>query len=42
MKQWLYAFYQHIGTERKVVLLMDNYSAHFSSVEEMPRHRTYK
>ena len=36
MKQWLQAFYQHIGTERKVVLLMDNFSAHSSAVEEMP------
>jgi hypothetical protein len=36
MKQWLYAFYQHIGTERRVVLLMDNFSAHSSAIEEMP------
>jgi hypothetical protein len=36
MSEWLKAFYLHIGTERKVLLTMDNFSAHKSAVEETP------
>jgi hypothetical protein len=34
MLEWLKAFYLHIGTERKVLPTMDNFSAHKSAVEE--------
>src|SRR6266487_5419686 len=36
MKEWLTEFYAYIGSERCVVLLMDNFSAHEASVEQHP------
>src|SRR5439155_7705792 len=36
MKEWLTEFYTYIGSERCVVLLMDNFSAHEASVEQHP------
>jgi len=34
--QWLRSFYKTIGSSRKVLLLMDNFSAHSSRVEMAP------
>jgi hypothetical protein len=36
MSEWLQAFYNHIGTTRKVLLTMDNFSAHITAVEFTP------
>ncbi|KAJ5976558.1 hypothetical protein N7481_010265 [Penicillium waksmanii] len=36
MAEWLYAFYKHIGKQRRVLLLLDNFSAHSSALEDMP------
>ncbi|KAF2191763.1 DDE-domain-containing protein [Zopfia rhizophila CBS 207.26] len=33
---WLSAFYSYIGCERKVLLLMDNFSAHITGLELQP------
>jgi DDE superfamily endonuclease len=34
MSQWLKAFYIHVGTERKILLTIDNFSAYESAVED--------
>ena len=36
MSQWLRAFYIHVGTERKILLTIDNFSAHKSAVKDCP------
>lgn len=36
MKDWLRAFYAHVGTQREVLLTMDNFSAHISALELVP------
>ena len=36
MAEWLQAFYEKIGSSRKVLLLMDNFSAHIAGVEMAP------
>ena len=36
MAQWLQAFYRWIGSERQVLLLMDNLSAHIAGTEVEP------
>jgi hypothetical protein len=36
MVEWLRSFYQHIGTTRRVLLTMDNFSAHYSGIELCP------
>lgn len=36
MKDWLLAFYAHIGCQRSVLLLMDNFPAHLGGVELVP------
>lgn len=36
MEQWLQAFYKHIGTIRRVLLTMDNFSAHHAAIESYP------
>lgn len=33
MEEWLKAFYQYIGSNRQVLLTMDNFSAHYSAIE---------
>jgi hypothetical protein len=33
MEQWLLAFYQHIGSQRRVLLLMDNFSPHITALQ---------
>jgi hypothetical protein len=33
MKEWLEAFYKHIGPSREVLLAMDNFSAHITGLE---------
>ena len=34
MYDWLQMFYEHVGTERKILLLMDNFSAHKVGVKD--------
>jgi hypothetical protein len=34
--EWLRAFYKHIGKQRRVLLLMDNFSAHLSALDYAP------
>ena len=36
MAEWLRAFYEHVGSERQVVLTMDNFSAHLTALNESP------
>lgn len=36
MKEWLYLFYKHIGKQRRVLLLLDNFSAHLCALEDAP------
>jgi hypothetical protein len=36
MSEWLRAFYLHIRTDRKILLTMENFSAHEVVVEECP------
>lgn len=36
MVEWLQSFYQQIGTTRQVLLTMDNFSAHYTAVEQLP------
>jgi hypothetical protein len=36
MEEWLYAFYRRIGKQRRVLLLMDNFSAHLLALEVAP------
>ena len=36
MQEWFRSFYKHIGTQRQVVLLLDNFSAHLSALEDTP------
>jgi hypothetical protein len=36
MSEWLCAFYKHIGKQRRVLLLMDNFSAHLSALDSAP------
>lgn len=36
MREWLLHFYSHIGNQRSVLLLMDNFSAHIQGVELLP------
>ena len=36
MKDWLLAFYAHIGRQRSVLLIMDNFPAHIGGVELAP------
>jgi DDE superfamily endonuclease. len=36
MREWLLSFYSHIGIQRSVLLLMDNFSAHLQGVELTP------
>lgn len=36
MCEWLQEFYTHIGTVREVLLIMDNFSAHYSIIEISP------
>lgn len=34
--EWLSAFYKHIGKQRPLLLLMDNFSAHLSALDYTP------
>jgi hypothetical protein len=36
MGEWLRSFYRHIGKQRRVLLLLDNFSAHLLAVDEAP------
>jgi hypothetical protein len=36
MGEWLSAFYKHISKQRRVLLLMDNFSAHLSTLDSTP------
>lgn len=36
MAEWLRAFYRHIGQQRRVLLLLDNFSAHLLGLETAP------
>ncbi|OOQ89349.1 hypothetical protein PEBR_27544 [Penicillium brasilianum] len=36
MGEWLRAFYKHIGKQRRVLLLMDNFSAYLSALDYAP------
>ena len=36
MKDWLQYFYNHIGSSRRVILLLDNFSAHASGIDLNP------
>jgi len=36
MIEWLEMFYAHVGTNREILLLMDNFSAHYTGVELRP------
>ncbi|KAJ5240486.1 DDE-domain-containing protein [Penicillium citrinum] len=36
MKEWLDSFYKHIGKQRRVLLLLDNFSAHLCALEDTP------
>ena len=36
MQEWFHSFYKHIGTQRRVVLLLDNFSAHLSALDYAP------
>ncbi|KAJ8139309.1 hypothetical protein OY671_007479, partial [Metschnikowia pulcherrima] len=36
MIQWLQKFYNHIGKERNVLLLMDNFSGHIAGIKQCP------
>ena len=36
MEEWFRSFYRHIGSERRVVLLLDNFSAHLSALDNAP------
>jgi hypothetical protein len=36
MGEWLRAFYKHIGKQRRVLLLLDNFSAHLCALEYAP------
>lgn len=36
MQEWFRSFYRHIGTQRRVVLLLDNFSAHLSALDNAP------
>ena len=36
MAEWLHAFYKHIGKQRRVLLLMDNFKAHLSALDFAP------
>ena len=36
MQEWFRSFYKYIGTQRQVVLLLDNFSAHLSALEDAP------
>ena len=35
-REWLLSFYSHIGNQRSVLLLLDNFSAHIQEVELTP------
>ena len=37
MADWLQAFYRHVGTERKILLLWDNFAAHTSGLDAAPK-----
>lgn len=37
MAEWLCSFYQHIGRQRRVLLLLDNFSAHLCALDDAPR-----
>lgn len=39
MEIWLERFYEYIGTEREVILLMDNFSGHLKGQKEKPPPR---
>jgi hypothetical protein len=36
IQEWLLVFYAHIGRDRSVLLLKDNFSAHLNGVELAP------
>jgi hypothetical protein len=36
MGEWLRAFYKHIGKQRRILLLLDNFSAHLCALEDAP------
>jgi hypothetical protein len=36
MREWLQFFYHHVGSNRRILLLMDNFSAHKAGVELAP------
>ncbi|KAJ5195532.1 uncharacterized protein N7498_008970 [Penicillium cinerascens] len=36
MGEWLRSFYRHIDKQRRVLLLLDNFSAHLLAVDEAP------
>ena len=36
MKEWLHLFYKHIGKQRRVLLLLDNFSVHLYTLEDAP------
>jgi hypothetical protein len=36
MGEWFRAFYKHIGKQRRVLLLLDNFSAHLCALEDTP------
>lgn len=36
MREWLTAFYQHVGSTRSILLTMDNFSAHIAAIESTP------
>jgi hypothetical protein len=36
MGEWLQEFYIHVGTERQILLTMDNFSAHYAAIELFP------
>jgi DDE superfamily endonuclease len=37
MADWLQAFYRHVGTERKILLLWDNFAAHATGLQNAPK-----
>ena len=36
MSEWLQHFYRRVGTHRQILLTMDNFSAHYTAVEQHP------
>ena len=36
MIEWLKSFYQHIRTTQQILLMMDNFRAHYTAAEQHP------